>query len=237
MSEKYELVFGIGAACLCSQALRKSNLQFASYPFDWLYGSNFSSRVQLLISDFKDFFEKEDIVFTGKTNNDPEKLCNIYENKKTGLFFPHDFPPAASFESFFPEVKKKYDRRIKRLLDSINKKHDILIVYVETALYSETETTSEVLIECSNKIAQRYPDKNIHLLYIRCSDEFCDEQISPQIRRISFNYKNSKSLPPHDARLLRKALEGYSVKRSLSTRIKNILFRMKKHFKKTFSTT
>ena len=57
MAEKYDLIFGIGEACSCTQILRKSLLQNCSYPLDWLYGLDFSKRVDILVSEFSDFIK------------------------------------------------------------------------------------------------------------------------------------------------------------------------------------
>ena len=34
--KRYDICFGIGEACVCSQVLRKAGLQKLSYPFDWV---------------------------------------------------------------------------------------------------------------------------------------------------------------------------------------------------------
>ena len=65
MKKQYDLIFGIGEACLCSQALRNDNLQVFSYPFDWVYGTLLHNRVEILTNRFKDFFNKEDLVKIG----------------------------------------------------------------------------------------------------------------------------------------------------------------------------
>ncbi|MBR1778570.1 MAG: hypothetical protein IJ752_08335 [Alphaproteobacteria bacterium] len=127
--KKYDLIFSLGAACLCSQMLRKKNLQFCSYPLDWVAGGDFASRVDLLVSGFKDYFNKEDIVFTGGQNGDENNPCEICENKRTEMKFPHDFPAGADLDASYPAVKAKYDRRISRLLDMIESGRNILIVY------------------------------------------------------------------------------------------------------------
>ena len=38
--QHYDFVFSLGQACSCSSSLRAAKLQYASYPFDWLYGSD-----------------------------------------------------------------------------------------------------------------------------------------------------------------------------------------------------
>lgn len=63
--KKYDFVFGIGEACSCSTALRAAHLQIQSFPTDWLAGGDIKERTALIVSDFKDFFNAEDLKYTG----------------------------------------------------------------------------------------------------------------------------------------------------------------------------
>ena len=49
----YDLVFSLGQLCACSQALRTANLQFASYPLDWVGGSPIEVCASLVASRFE----------------------------------------------------------------------------------------------------------------------------------------------------------------------------------------
>ena len=53
----FDFVFSLGAACLSTQSLRKADLQFASYPFDWLAGGNICKRAEIISSDFSSFMQ------------------------------------------------------------------------------------------------------------------------------------------------------------------------------------
>ena len=131
MLKKYDVIFSIGSACLCSQMLRRAGLQFCSYPFDWLADCGFSERIDFLVSDFKDFFNPEDFYFTGRHNADEHNPCDVYKNDKTGIVFNHDFACGVPFDVSYPAVKAKYDRRINRLLNDIDRHKNILIVFTE----------------------------------------------------------------------------------------------------------
>lgn len=231
MLKKYDVIFSIGSACLCSQMLRRSGLQFCSYPFDWLAGCDFSGRIDFLVSDFKDFFNREDFHFTGKDNADEHNPCDVYENNKTGIAFNHDFARGVPFDVSYPAVKAKYDRRINRLLNDIDSHKNILIVFTEVPSGNSENINDDILISGYNKIIQRFPNKNIDLLYISCTPNKSERQIGEHIFKLAFDYKNSRDIPPHDARVLRTAAKNYRLKRSLGQRIKNALFRLKKHLK------
>lgn len=87
-AQKYDFVFSIGEACSCTQILRQQGLQKASYPFDWLFGSTFVKRCELLASEFKDFIRKEDLEFSYEERS---IKCYAYHNKLNGITFNHDF--------------------------------------------------------------------------------------------------------------------------------------------------
>ena len=63
--EKYDLIVSLGAQCSCSQLLRSLNLQDYSFPFDWLGGGELKTRVNLVINNFKDFLNLEDLELIG----------------------------------------------------------------------------------------------------------------------------------------------------------------------------
>ena len=231
-AKKYDLIFSLGAACLCTSMLRKKNLQFCSYPLDWVFGGDFSFRVDLLVSDFENYLNKEDLVFTGKQNGAKHNLCDIYLNKRTDMGFNHDFPVGVPFEEAFPIVKAKYERRISRLIENINRAKDILIVYtIPPPVSTPEETSDSALLDGYERIIRRFPNKNIDILHISCADEFSERSVSEHIKKLAFNYRKPDGAdPPHDARLLRKIAiaKKYKLRQTLSDRIRNFIFKMKK---------
>ena len=231
MTEKYDLIFGIGSACLCSQALRKLKLQFYSHPYDWLFGQDFSYRVDLLVNEFKDFINYEDLVFENAWNNDDQNPCDVYKNQRTGIVFNHDFPKNVPLEESFESIHSKYKRRIDRLIGQIQQSDRILVVYVEVPGNSE-DVDEQALKDCQKKIEEKFSGKQIDLLYIGCRETLVDERYGNHIRKLCFNYKNKNDIPPHDARLLRTGLRGrYCLKRSFFERCRSVIFRLKKHLK------
>lgn len=231
MIKKYDLVFGIGSACLCSQLLRKLHLQFSSYPLDWLYGRGFSYRVELLVSEFRDFINQEDLIFENTWNGDRKNPCDVYKNQRTGIVFNHDFPQGVPLEKSFDQVRQKYDRRIKRLIGKIKQSKQVLIVYTEVPGNTE-DMAEQDLGACLQKIKDHFPDQEIDLLYISCCSTSSDERYGEHIRKLSFDYKNKNAYPLHDARLLRKRIKNdYVLRRTFSERFRGGLFRLKKHLK------
>ena len=86
--QKFDLIFSLGEACSCTEVLRRNYLQIYSYPFDWLFGSNFIKRCDILASKFKNFIEKEDLKYSHEEQN---INCIAYYNQSNDITFNHDF--------------------------------------------------------------------------------------------------------------------------------------------------
>lgn len=228
--KKYDVIFSLGSACLCSQMLRKLHLQFCSFPLDWVTGDDFSNRVELLASDFRDFFNKEDLVFYPDWQ---ESKKDVYRNKRTQIIFPHDFPKDVPFETSYPVVRKKYDRRIARLIAQIEKAADVLIVYVDRPSKEQKDVPEDALKSCYARIADRFPNKNIDLLYIFCSDGESEQKIGDHIFKASCDYSEDAT-PPYKLVRLRAFVKsrGYKLQQNLYDLLRNLVFKIRKKIKK-----
>ena len=227
--KKYDVIFSLGSACLCSQTLRKLHLQFCSYPLDWITGDDFSNRIDLLASGFKDFFNKEDFALHPEWK---ETKTDVYKNKRTGIIFPHDFPRNIPLESSYPDVKAKYDRRISRLIGNIEKNDRILIVYIDKPAKEQNAVSDETLKNGHARIVSRFPEKHIDLLYVFCSDDVREQKIGDHIFKFSFDYAEDGT-PPYRLLHLRAFLEGrYKLKQSLHDRMRSLVFKIGKKIKK-----
>lgn len=224
--KKYDVIFSLGSACLCSQTLRKLHLQFCSYPMDWVTGGNFLGRVEYLVSDFKDYFNQEDLVFYPKWK-EPKK--NVYQNTRSQIIFPHDFPLDAPFEISFPDVKEKYNRRIARLINNIEHGKKILIVYVCPPVNESNDVSDQGLEDAYTKIVNRFPNKDIDLLYIICSENVDEQKIGEHIYKCSFDYTED-GIPPYKLLHLRAFMQKrkYKLKQSLYDRLKTLIFKIRK---------
>ena len=117
-SKKYDLIFSLGEACSCTQALRSCKLQCFSYPFDWLFGSNYIGRCKILSSKFERFIDKNSL----KQSYEEKNInCIAYHNTYNNLTFNHDFDKNLQFNEAYLIVKERYKRRINRLLNLIKK--------------------------------------------------------------------------------------------------------------------
>lgn len=171
LKQEYDFIFSLGEACLCASALQNLNLRQASYPLDWLYGGDIETRTQLLISNFKDFINKEDLELVGKRENPIP--CDIYRNKQNNIVFNHDFPLNGSIDNDYYSIKEKYDRRINRLYSKIASANKILAVYIESpATKSKPKKIKPLIKQCYKTIQEKFPDKEFYLLYLNNAVKF-----------------------------------------------------------------
>lgn len=120
MKNKYDIVYSIGHDCACSMYLRKHNLRVVSGPLDWLTSVPAHNRFDLLLNDFEGFMNQDDFQFVEKNPNIVnDDKCDYYKNTRTGLYFYHDFPVNVPLGQSFPDVEKKYKRRIDRFYQNI----------------------------------------------------------------------------------------------------------------------
>lgn len=193
----YDLIISIGEACSCTQCLRLLKLQNFSYPFDWLCGSSFQKRIDIITSDFKDFINKEDLVFS---HSEEAISRNAYKNTSNGLVFNHDFLNTIPFDEAYEEVREKYDRRSSRLLDKIRTSSKVLFIYMSLPNSPTPLDINEILVNAQGRLAKAFPTTKCDILYISHAPElplkqYNYENISERILKVSlFN----KSLKPDD---------------------------------------
>lgn len=207
---EYDLIFSIGEACSCTSALRAAYLQIASYPFDWLFGSDFIGRCKILSSEFARFIEKDDLeyVFSARSIS-----CDAYHNVYNGLTFNHDFLMNKKLDETYSDVKAKYARRIQRLLDNIKNAKRILIVYIETPETGHIEVNDSTILEGYNIIKNKFKDKNIDLLYFCNSGKLHKiEKLSQNLVKATIYYKSKNNDAEDydvDQKVLKDFLTGY----------------------------
>jgi len=213
----YDAVFGLGEACSCSDALRKANLQIVSYPMDWIFGADFSDRIQIVASGFKDFFEAKDLVCKG-----PNGKTDIYANEHNNLVFNHDFPMDVPFKTAYPAVREKYDRRINRLLSDIRNARRALAVYIETPNRPQKLKDVQILKEGHKALSEAFPNTVIDLLYLSNNPDIDFENreyvhITPFITKINVHYKSLNAKEPDYAvnkAVLQKIFKQIKISRS-----------------------
>ena len=188
MERPYDLVFSLGAACSCSQALRLAGLQFASYPFDWLYGGSLTTRVDGLLNGLDGWFDpdclaKHAIPWTFEHE--------AYRHAATGIVYKHDFDWNRPLAETVGPVREKYARRLKRLEDRLAQASRVLAVWLATP--TTEPPADDELVACRARLAARWPAAGIELLVLACERgrpqaERRVRDVAPGVRVVSFDY-------------------------------------------------
>ena len=201
MRKKYDLIFGMGAACSCSQTLRKAGLQFLSFPLDWVgpnsnceaYAQDLVRRTDILCSDFHDWLDPTDFRFRGDT------LTNgmlDYHNDRLELQFIHDFPRGVPFEESFPKVKSKYEHRIARFFKILNGAKTVLIFKMERP-DTPDRTPLEQFRYARERLGAKFPKARFDFLTLRQENGVAFESRKVEhpedwLTTVTFDYRNRK---------------------------------------------
>ncbi len=192
--KKFDLIISLGEDCACSSYLRRFNLQYNSYPFDWLTGAEFSKRIDLLCNNFERFLNIEDLKnITKKNTNLCDNRTDSYQNNYTNFNFYHDFLKEIPFETMFNKVKEKYERRINRMYTHIETGENILFVWWSRDKHLENDN----LINAYEKLSKKFKNKSIYLLIIeyKNTDEPEYLQINNNVLKVSYDNISFESNP------------------------------------------
>ncbi|HBP26607.1 MAG TPA: hypothetical protein DD611_01295 [Alphaproteobacteria bacterium] len=231
MKHKYDLIFSIGQACACSSNLRKNDLQFASYPMDWLFGNDLAGRVQILVSRFDRFIDVSDLEYT---YSERSISCDAYHNKYNDLTFNHDFAAATPLTETYLGVRQKYERRIGRLLNGIENSERVLAVYMETPDSGKSKYNESDIVKIHDKLQRAFAPTQIDLLYISP-----DTKLPHGARRVVLDNSGvrwivseyqtkDKSKPSYtpDAHVLAKIFRDYSLNATFGFKLRRAILKI-----------
>jgi len=174
MKQKYDVVYSIGRDCACAMYMKSAHLRTCSGPFDWLTNATFETRIDLIVNDFRDFLNRDDIAPLKKDPTRPnDETCDYYQNIRNDFYYYHDFPVGVPFDKSFPDVSEKYRRRIVRFYDNVNKSKRVLFIWFS----QYTDTPDDLLIDASDRICKKF-GKQIDFLVIEHSNN-----VSPATKR------------------------------------------------------
>lgn len=196
MKTEYDLVFGVGNACSCSQAIRAARLQFASFPFDWnvcLLEDDLPVRAELLCNGFAHWLDENDLRFVSQNAERAE--MDVYENRRTRFLFLHDFDRGVPLATSFACVQEKYRRRIQRLLTMIRASRRVLIVRLDRP-DQKVPTTVEACSELRRHLTEHFAGVSfdVVLFSLERGRAFADRRIerpSAGVIRIAFDYTSA----------------------------------------------
>ena len=142
--------------------------------------------IELICTNFKDFINEQDLYIYSDNREEEKDPYIIVYNSFNGMRYRHDFPKGKTITESYSEVKEKYDRRIKRLMDLINSDKKVCFVF-----YSGVAKLPKAGIMYSTEMFYKiFPKRNVDFLILQndldIGDEVVYEELSDNIRHISF---------------------------------------------------
>lgn len=153
----YDAFIGLGGSCQIAHQLEVNKLKGPSLPFDWVV-SPFSSLHTLIQNNFADLLLKENTVLV----QDDEAGWYVLDRKYRTRFL-HDFPLDLDFMRAYDEVKAKYERRSRRLLELLDSSRRVLLIRLDITR-EEAEAFDDML-------RIRFPRLRYHLLALGSTPE------------------------------------------------------------------
>lgn len=210
--EHYDLAFGLGMACSCSQTLRAAGLQHLSFPYDWLtltdnsmesYAGDLPRRAEEVAGGFPGWFQPDDFRHLATL---PELGRELYCVDRMKLLFNHDFHLGTPYEQAFAEVNAKYRRRIDRLIELIHAAKRVLVVRVDRPDVDFATSTEDCRLARAI-LAQAFPSVCFDLFALSCENgraygERRTERLEDGITRVTFDYRDhTPGSPPYQVDL------------------------------------
>ena len=199
VKQKYDLAFGFGPACSCSQTLRRSGLQLLSFPFDWIgpdagnvgWDDDVRRRTDLICSEFADWLHAEDFSYR---SDHPTNGKSIYFNAVLHLVFIHDFPKGVPLAESFPAIRDKYARRIARFLGLLRSSRRILVARVDRPDLSY-RTPLDDCRYAMRRLGEKFPNARFDFLLLQPDravpfEKRTVEDLGDGITRIAFDYQD-----------------------------------------------
>lgn len=197
---KYDFVCSIGHYCATAMYLKRHHLRQMSGPLDWVgRGENgFETHLRLISTDFEGFLRKEALVVYRNQHlaGVDDMKHDYYLDSGTGMYVFHDFPSGVPLDESYPEVRRKYDRRIARFYATVKASKRTLFVYHTRDERLDVRT----IVERMADVRRRFAGSNVDLLVIETvsgTDGFVMDELSPGIYHVKaglFEHPDSRVL-------------------------------------------
>jgi hypothetical protein len=136
----YDSIFSLGQNCLPAIQLQKNHLRFKAGVLDWMISDTLADVNRLLKNRFAGFMDFSDLDFVNYNVPSPQNL--YVKDLKYNVISAHDFPTSINTTQnlvSYPEVIEKYNRRIKRFLEEMEKSKRTLFIRMQGTLEETRE--------------------------------------------------------------------------------------------------
>ena len=151
----FDLVVSLGGNCAAAHQLRYKGLRTAAYPFDWTYFTSDAAVYQLATGfkqGFKNYAQLKNFKELPINPSHPDRIQ--YEDTYGKIIWANHFDYNTDKNTNYKEVKKKLDRRFKRLINNVNQSNKILFVFS-----TSFEIAPDAFLYLHDALHTMYPDK------------------------------------------------------------------------------
>lgn len=193
----------IGRGCHTAMHLNLLGLRKCSYPMDWIIPSDknevMETRFEYLMGNFKYFLEKKHLEV--KQVSEIREHALVY-NHYSDFTFGHDFSYDISIDKTFQKVKKKYNRRCKRLVSDIKQAREVRLIYMQNTWdhinEMDTSIKNSLFKTLMYRLGSKYPDTKFNLYIFEHNDNIEYEkyekiQIDKNIYKFISNHLYTKN--------------------------------------------
>lgn len=162
-TKSYDFIVSLGSACIVADKIQKNNLRLFSSPVDWIV-SNPDSTAQFIKSNFKDFFNLDNLKIKGIHDNNTSYLV---QDTKHDLLFVHDFVKGIPLSLQYPHLRKKFSRRILNFYRWCSEAESALFVMY----FPESDNYLNRIKELELILRENFPNLDFDLLIVFLSDK------------------------------------------------------------------
>jgi hypothetical protein len=177
--ERYDFAISLGYNCEIANSLISCNARNMSYPFDWNFTKMWKIN-ELFANKFSNFFARDSLVEARYTGN-PAR------DKDAGTTYVHDgkYIYLRNDNNYYNTQAAKYNRRIERLLNILDK--DTKILFIRLCY----EDVCDEHIEFTEILSKHYPNCDYKLLIINMKNErMTDVTITDKIEYVEMSNIN-----------------------------------------------
>lgn len=184
---KYDFVCSVGHYCATAMYLQRHFLRNMSGPLDWVGRGKdgFETHFRLICTDFAGFLRKKALVrqLNRRRPEIDDMKHDYYLDGGTGMYVFHDFPSGIPLDESYPEVRRKYDRRIARFYATVKASKRTLFVY-----HTRDERLDDrTIVERMTAVRNRFAGSAVDLLVIENvpgMDGFSTVELAPGIYHV-----------------------------------------------------
>jgi hypothetical protein len=142
----------LGRRCEPAYQIKRSGFGRPGYPFDWIL-TDMKAVIQLIKCRFEHFMDLKDL----------DCRPPFIVNKRWGIDHLHDFDYKQGL-SDYPEVKKKFDRKIKRFLDVLDSASKVI--------FFRTDATEEDMLTLDTVLQSNHPNLDYKLVMVNKGEDY-----------------------------------------------------------------